>query len=152
MPAHTGHVYLCQAEDRITYLNLFDSHCYSFIKTNLRIIRHIKTLEVLLATTIWPTTQYCYFIRPNKTEIKIIGEKKFGKSLHPDSNLQRAPPCDYYWRETLVDILLIIANRYCRRNARFPVRSSPHRKFQKCAARVLTRPDPFLLGSENWTV
>ena len=29
----------------------------------------------------------------------------------------------------------------CRRNARFPVHSSPPRKFQKCAARFLIRPD-----------
>ena len=49
-----------QAEVRRTYSNLFESHCYSFMKTNLKIIRHIKTLKVLLATTIWPTTQYHY--------------------------------------------------------------------------------------------
>ena len=30
---------------------------------------------------------------------------------------------------------------YCRRNARFPVHSSPPRKFQECAARFLIRPD-----------
>ena len=41
--------------------NSFDSHCHSFMKTNLRIIRHIKILlKVLLATTTWPTTQYHY--------------------------------------------------------------------------------------------
>ena len=48
---------LSQADVRRTYLNLFDSDCYSFMKRNLRIIRNIKTLKVLLATTIWPTTQ-----------------------------------------------------------------------------------------------
>ena len=51
---------LSQTEVRRTYLNLFDSHCYSFMKRNLRIIRHVKTLKVLLATTVWPTTQYHY--------------------------------------------------------------------------------------------
>ena len=29
---------------------------------------------------------------------------------------------------------------YCRQNARFPVHSSPPKKFQKCAARFLIRP------------
>ena len=38
------------------------------------------------------------------------------------------------------EILLIIPNKYCRRNAGCPMHSSPHRKFQKCAARVLIRP------------
>ena len=54
----------------------------------------------------------------------------------PTSN----PLSHRYWCKTLLEILLIMANRYCRRNARFPVHSSPHRKFQKCAARVLIRP------------
>ena len=35
-------------------------------------------------------------IRPNKTEIKITAGKKFGKNLHPGSNIQLAPPCDHY--------------------------------------------------------
>ena len=38
----------------------------------------MKTLKVLLATTIWSTTKYYYItevIRPNKTEMKIIAEK-----------------------------------------------------------------------------
>ena len=86
---------ISQAEVRRTYLKLFDSHCYSLMKTNLRIIRHIKTLKILLATTIWPTTQ-CHtvslkYIRPYKTEI--IVEKSL--SHHPRSNLQHAAHCDY---------------------------------------------------------
>ena len=32
-------VVLCQAEVWRTYLNLFNSHCYSFMKTNLTIIK-----------------------------------------------------------------------------------------------------------------
>ena len=48
-----------------------------------------------------------------------------------------SPLCYLYCCETSHEILLIISNRYCRRNARFPVHSRPHRKFQKCAARVL---------------
>ena len=36
---------------------------------------------------------------------------------------------------------------YCRRNAKILVHGSPHRKFQKCAARVLIRPDWFHLSA-----
>ena len=54
-------VSLSQAEVRRTHLNLFDSHCYCFMKTDLRIIRHVKALKVLLATTIWPSTQLSLF-------------------------------------------------------------------------------------------
>ena len=53
--------------------------------------------------------------------------------------------------ETLSEFLFIIEtdiadnsiqfNRYCRRNARFPMHCSPHRKFQKCTAHVLICPD-----------
>ena len=48
-----------------------------------------------------------------------------------------------------IEILLIIANRYCRRNARFPLHSSPHTKFQKCAARVLIRPGVWGIQNRN---
>ena len=40
---------------------------------------------------------------------------------------------------------VIMANRFCKRNAGCPVHNSPHRKFQKCAARVLIRPGFTLL-------
>ena len=88
-------------------------------------------------------------IRPNKTEAKIIAEKKFGIHLHRGWNLQLASvtitptpnPLSYrHCSETDFGILLIIPNRYCRRNVRFPGYSSPHGTFQKCAARVLIRP------------
>ena len=60
---------------------------------------------------------------------------------HPVTTTPTSNPLSYrHWCETLVEILLIIANRYCGRYAGFPVRSSPHKKFQKCAARVLIRP------------
>ena len=39
------------------------------------------------------------------------------------------------------EILFIMPNRYCRRNARCLVQSSPHRKFQKCSTRVLILSD-----------
>ena len=38
------------------------------------------------------------------------------------------------------EILLIMADRYCKQNAGCPVHGSPHRKFEKCAARVLIHP------------
>ena len=38
---------------------------------------------------------------------------------------------------------------YCRRNARFPVHSSPHKKFQKCATLLLIRPDYSHINSNN---
>ena len=60
---------------------------------------------------------------------------------HPVTTTPTSNPLSYrHWCETLVETLLIIANRYCRRNARFLVHSNPHRKFQMCAARVLIRP------------
>ena len=39
---------------------------------------------------------------------------------------------------------------YCRRNARFPVHSSPHRKFQKCAACVLIRSGQFNYDNRSY--
>ena len=46
--------------------------------------------------------------------------------------LMHNSPCFRHCWETNFEILLIAAIRYCRRNARFPVHTSPHRKFQKC--------------------
>ena len=60
MSAHIGH---CGPKARLRseeHLNLFNSHCYSFMKTNLTIIKAYQTLKVLLATTIWPTKQHHY--------------------------------------------------------------------------------------------
>ena len=93
--------------------------------------------------------------------MKIIAEKQFGKHFHVGSNLQLAPPYDYYsnvlptglspQKGKLSEILLIMTNkRYRQFNSiqqifqtkrKFSVHSSPDRKFQKCAARVLIRPD-----------
>ena len=48
-------------------------------------------------------------------------------------------PClSYYTIPRVVELETIVL--YCRQNARFPVHTSPPRKFQKCAARFLIRP------------
>ena len=61
MSAHMGHCgRLSQAEVPRTYLNLFNSHGYSFMKTNLTIIKAYQNTKVLSETTIWPTTQHHY--------------------------------------------------------------------------------------------
>ena len=68
---------LSQVEVRRTYL--FNSHCYSFMKTNPRIIKAYRHLSfcwqqlfgLLHNITISPKS-----IRPNKTKLKIIAEKK----------------------------------------------------------------------------
>ena len=60
---------------------------------------------------------------------------------HPVTTLPTTNPLNYrHCGATNFEILLMIANRYCRRNARFAVLSSPHRKLQKWAARVLIHP------------
>ena len=61
---------------------------------------------------------------------------------HPVTTIPTPNPLSHQhcWKNSF-EILLIITNRYCGRNARFPVDSSRHRKFQKCTARVLIRPD-----------
>ena len=90
-------------------------------------------------------------IRPNKTEIELIAKNELiyisfrARTFilhHPVTNAPTTNPLNYrYCWETRFEILLIIPNRYCRRNARFPVHSSPDWKFQKCAARVLNSTD-----------
>ena len=77
-------------------------------------------------------------IGPNKTEIKIVAEKRLVRistrartfSLYQSVITASTPiPLSYCrCRETSYEILLIIANR---RNARFPVHGSSHKQFQK---------------------
>ena len=74
-----------------------------------------------------------------------------GNRLPVGSNPQVAPHYHLWSKALLIElqpllreqgeILSIIPNRYCRGNAGCPVHSSPQRKFQKCAARGLIRPD-----------
>ena len=60
---------------------------------------------------------------------------------HPVITAATPKPLSYrHFKEINLEILLFIPNKYCRRNARFPVHTSPHRKFPKCAARVLIHP------------
>ena len=127
----------------------FNSHCYSFMKTNLRIIKaYQNTLGFVgnnYLTHYITEVHYAY-----KTEIKIIAEKKLvyistrarNFSLHhPVTTTPTPNPLSYRhcWKANF-EIFSIIANRYCRRNARFPVHSSPYRKLQKFVARVLICP------------
>ena len=144
---------LSQAQVWRTYLNLFNSHCYSFMKNkpedNKGISKHSRFRWQQLFGPLHNITISLKSIRPNKTEIKIIAEKE-NWYISPSGRLEPLacttlwPPNPLSYRhcwETNFTILLIIAGRYCRRNARFLTHSSTHRKFQQCAARVLIRPD-----------
>ena len=144
MPQILDIVGLSQVEGWRTYLNLFNSHRCSFMK-NLRIIKAYYTIS------------FCHWSPLSLTKLK---EKSLLKknlvyiftrartfSLHhlvTTTPTLNTPSYRHCW-ETNYEILLIIENRYCRRNARFPVHSSLHWKFQKCAARVLIRP-----AQANW--
>ena len=90
---------LSQAEVWRTYLNLFNSHWYSFMKTNPTIIKAFQnTLRFCWQQLFGPLrsiTVSLKSIRPDKTEINIIAENMFAKCQHPGSNLQLAPPCDH---------------------------------------------------------
>ena len=68
---------LSHAEVCRTYLNLFNSHCYSFMKTNLIMIKayHLRFCWQQLFGLLRNITSSLKSIRPNKTEIKIIAEK-----------------------------------------------------------------------------
>ena len=120
---------------------------------------YIKTLlKVLLATIglLHNITISLKSVRPNKTEIKIVPEKKLVyistraqkfSLYHPMTTIPTPNPLSHrHCWETNFEILLIIANKSCRRNVRFPVHNSSHRKFQKCASRVLIRPGSGRLG------
>ena len=125
------------------------------MKTNLRTKnsykKHQRFCQQQLFGLLHSITLLLKSIRPNKTEIKIIADQILvcissqvrNFSLHHTMTTAPTPnPLSYHhcW-EARFEILLIIANRYCRRNARFPVHSSSsYRKFQKCAASVLIRP------------
>ena len=89
---------LSQAEVWKTYLNFFNSHCYSFMKNpddNEGISKHLRFCWQQIFGPIRNITISLKSIRPNKTEIKIIAEKMAEKCLHLGSNLQLAPPCDH---------------------------------------------------------
>ena len=82
-----------------TYLNLFNSHCYSFMKTNLTIIKAYQNTKGFVGSNYLAHYSTSLIslksVRPNETEIKIIAEKMFDKCFHLGSNLQLAPPCDH---------------------------------------------------------
>ena len=56
------------------------------------------------------------------------------------SNALMQPYLSNYTIARVVQLKTIVL--YCRRNARFPVHTSPPRKFSACAARFLIRPGP----------
>ena len=76
-----------------------------------------------------------------KTAINASGAMRNGfiyhKFLFKSNTMQRC--LSNYTILRVVQLQTIVL--YCRRNARFPVHTSPPRKFSECAARFLVRPD-----------
>ena len=89
---------LSQTEVCRTYLIQFNSHCCSFIKTNLRKInykglsKHQRFCWQQLLGLLHNIAVSLKSIRP---DIKFIAEEKIGKLLHMGSKLQLTPPFDY---------------------------------------------------------
>ena len=155
MPARIGH---CRPKPGWGLKNIFKFVLQSLLlfhqskpKDNKGISKYLRFCWQQLFGLLHNITIWLKSIRPNKTEIKIIAEKRLVYisaqartfSLHhPVTTIPMPHPLSYrHCWETNSEILFIIGNRYCRRNERFPLHSSPHRKFQKCTTRVLIRPD-----------
>ena len=74
-----------------TYLHLFNSHCYSSMKskTNLRIIKTYQNTQAFVGNNyLVHYTISLYLWSPSDQSLL----KKIGLSLHPGSNIRRAPP------------------------------------------------------------